>query len=166
MKNFGYSSFRLGESSLETRFIYSLFLLLVGGGLCTTWIFQFYKIGFSYHKIVTYYVGGEMDGRMFFAKNFNVLLEETHFHTFTMSVVFLILAHLTVATTIPRRLKIILILLGFFSTLFDIGGLWLVRYVSPLYAYVLMAAWIGLWLSYVPMISIPLYDMWFRPARR
>ena len=60
----------------------------------TIWVFQFQRIGVSYDHVVTYYLGGEIGGQLFFAKNLNALLEETHFHAFTMSVVFLIVAHL------------------------------------------------------------------------
>lgn len=163
MKNFSHSSFRLTDSSAEMKLVYSLFLVLIAGGLLTTWVLQFQRIGFSYERIVAYYLGGEINGQISFAKNFNVLLEEAHFHTFIMGITFLILSHLFIATSIRNGIKYIMILLTFFSTIFDIGGVWLVRYFSPLFAYLLMAAWIGLWSGYLTMTFIPLYEMWLRP---
>lgn len=160
MKNFAYSSFRLTDSPLETRLVYSLFLVFVAGGLLTTWVLQFQRIGFGYERITAYYLGGEINGQTFFPKNLNVLLEESHFHTFIMGVTFLILSHLFIATSVRRSVKFLFILVAFLSNLFDIGGVWLVRYLSPLFAYLLMAAWVGLWLGYLPMIFIPLYEMW------
>ena len=160
MKNFAHSSFRLRESSFEIRLVYSLFLLFILGGLATTWAFQFERIGFSYQRIVAYYLGGEIQGQMFFPKNLNALLEETHFHTFTMSVVFLILSHLFLATSLGRATKLLFILVTFFSHAADMGSTWLIRLQSAGFAYVLLASWVGLWVGYLGMILIPLYEMW------
>lgn len=166
MKNFGYSTFRLANSSLETRLVYSLFLVFVLGGLLTTWLLQFLRIGFGYERIVAYYLGGEINGQISFGKNFNLLLEQTHFHTFIMGLTFLVLSHLFIATSLRKGVKCFFILLTFFSTLCDIGGVWLIRYLSPLFAYLLMAAWIGSTAGYIAMILAPFYEMWFPPISR
>lgn len=160
MKNFASSSFRLRDAGFEIRLVYSLFLGFIVAGLATTWMFQFQRIGFSYQRVVAYYLGGEIQGQMFFPKNINVLLEETHFHAFMMSVVFLVLSHLFLATFVSRRLKLLFILTTFFSHFFDMGSTWLIRAWSPSFAYVLIASWIGLWIGYSGMILIPLYEMW------
>lgn len=166
MKNFGYSTFRLANSSLETRLVYSLFLVFVLGGFLTTWLLEFQRIGFGYERIVAYYRGGEIGGQISFGKNFNVLIEQSHFHAFIMGITFLILAHLFIATSLGRGIKCLVILLTFFSTLCDMGGVWLVRYASPLFAYLLMAAWTGSTAGYLGMIFIPLYEMWLPPIVR
>jgi len=160
MKNFATPSFRLRDASFEIRLVYTLFLLLILGGLATTWFFQFQRIGVSYERIVAYYLGGEIGGQMFFAKNLNALLEETHFHAFSMSVVFLILAHLFMSTSLSRGTKLFFILTTFLSHVFDMGGSWLTRLLSPAFAYLLIFSWIGLWLGYAGMILVPLYEMW------
>jgi hypothetical protein len=167
MKNFAVPSFRLGDASLEIRLIYSLFLLFILGGLSTIWFLQFQRIGLSYDRVIAYYLGGEVGGQMFFPKNLNALLEETHFHAFTMSVVFLILGHLFLATSLSRGAKFFFILITFFSHVFDMAGSWLTRLVSPLFAYLLIAAWLGLWIGYAAMIFLPLWEMWLpRPSQQ
>jgi hypothetical protein len=160
MKNFASSSFRLRDASFEIRLVYSLFLVFIIGGLATTWAFQFQRIGFSYERIVAYYLGGEMQGQMFFPKNLNALLEETHFHTFMMSVVFLVLSHLFLGTSVGRNTKLSFILATFLSHVFDVASTWLIRVESPVFAYLLMASWLGLWVGYLGMILIPLHEMW------
>lgn len=124
---------------------------------------QLQRIGFSYERIVAYYLGGEINGQISFAKNFNVLLEEAHFHTFIMGITFFILSHFFIATSVRRGMKYLMNLLTFFSSTLDMGCVWLIRYVSLLFVYLLMGAWIGLWLGYIPMIFTPLYEMRFRP---
>ena len=156
MKNFAASSFRLRDASFEIRLVYSLFLLFILGGLATTWFFQFQRIGISYERVIAYYLGGDIGGQTFFPKNLNALLEETHFHAFSMSVVFLILAHPFMATSLPRGIKMFFILTTFFSHVFDIGGTWLTRLVSPGFAYLLILSWLGLWIGY----WAPLWEMW------
>lgn len=163
MKNFTSPAFRLANSPLETRLVYSLFLVFIAVGLLTTGILQFQRVGFGYDRIVAYYLGGEINGQTSFAKNFNVLLEETHFHTFIMGITFLVLSHLFIATSLDRTTKYLFILLTFSSNMSDIGAVWLVRYLSPLFAYLLMAAWVGMWVGYLAMIFIPLYEMWSQP---
>jgi len=165
MKNFVTPSFRLRDASFEIRLVYTQFLLLILGGLATTWFFQFQRIGVSYERIVAYYLGGEIGGQMFFAKNLNALLEETHFHAFSMSVVFLILAHLFMATSLSRGAKLFFILTTFFAHVFDMGGSWLTRMLSPMFAYLILS-WVGLWLGYAGMILVPLYEMWLTPKSK
>lgn len=164
MNNFAYSSFRLRDASWEIRLVYSLFLLFLLGGLATTWFFQFQRIGINYQRIVAYYLGGEIQGQIFFPKNLNALLEETHFHAFMMSVVFLVLSHLFLATSLGKRAKLLFILGTFFSHTLDLASTWLIRIQSPAFAYGLMAAWIGLWVGYSGMIGVPLYEMWLGRA--
>jgi hypothetical protein len=164
MKNFASSSFRLRDASFEIRLVYSLFLVFIIGGLATTWVFQFQRIGFSYERIVAYYLGGETQGQIFFPKNLNALLEETHFHAFTMSVVFLILSHLFLATSVGRATKLFFILVTFFSHAADMSSTWLIRAQLSSFAYLLMASWVGLWIGYLGMILIPAYEMWLPVA--
>jgi hypothetical protein len=166
VKNFASPTFRLRDASLEIRLVYTFFLLFILGGLATTWAFQSQRIGLQYDRIIAYYLGGEIGGQIFFPKNLNALLEETHFHAFTMSVVFLILAHLFLATSISRKTKLFLIILTFASQVVDMGSSWLIRVWSPFFAYALIAAWIGLWIGYTAMIVIPVYEMWQGPPRK
>lgn len=166
MKNFASPSFRLRDASFEIRLVYTLFLFFILGGLLTTGFFQFQRVGLSYDRVVAYYLGGEIGGQIFFPKNLNALLEETHFHAFTMSAVFLILAHLFMATSLSKRAKLFFILTTFFSHLFDMGGSWLTRTLSPMFAYLLLLSWAGLWLGYGAMIGVPFYEMWLSAASR
>ncbi len=98
---------------------------------------------------------------MTFPKTFAQLLELTHFHTFIMGIIFLILAHLVVATATSPRLKTSLIILACAGSLGDIASYWLIRYVSPVFAVLQLLSWTGMWIGYGGMIIITLWDMWF-----
>src|SRR5215475_16098382 len=105
MRQFSNPGFRLAQLSREVKWVYTGFLVFVGLGFCTNGLFQLTRIGPTLHRIATYYRGGELGQSMTFPKTFAELLELTHFHTFMMGVLFLILAHLMVATAAPTRLK-------------------------------------------------------------
>ena len=162
MRNFAANQFRLGSASFEVRLVYSLFLLFIIGGMGTIWYLQFDRVGFRYDRVVAYYLGGEIDGRIFFPKNLNASLEESHFHAFSMSVVFLILSHLFLGTRLRNSTKLAAIVATFCSHTVNIAGTWLLRLYSPLFAYALMVSWTVLWIGYGTMIFVPLYEMWVR----
>jgi len=112
MRQFSNPGFRLAQLSREVKWVYTGFLLFVGLGFCTNGLFQVTRIGLTLDRIAMYYRGGELEQSMTFPKTFAQLLELTHFHMFIMGVIFLILAHLVLATAISPRLKSSLIILA------------------------------------------------------
>ena len=91
------------------------------------------KIGFTYNSVVGYYLGSEEEFKN--PISYRGLLEVTHVHLFVFAFAFLLLNHLTVFSNIPRYLKLFLILTSFISGFLDMGLGWLIRFVSPWYAY-------------------------------
>lgn len=129
--------------------------------MVTLFLLSFARIGFSAAGIAAYYRGGEVGEAIYFPKTFALLIEYTHFHAFTTGVIFLIMAHLLMACQISGRLKILLITFAFASNIGDIAAQWLIRYVLPHFAYLLMASWIGQLAAYISMIALPLKEMYF-----
>lgn len=160
MKNFTYPSYRLAAVSTEIKVIYTGFLVFAAVGMLTIGLYQFKRIGATYGLIVAYYRGGELGQEMTFPKTFAQLLDTTHSHAFVMGVCFLILAHLFIATSLGTKAKWTFIGLAFFSSLADIAGPWLIRYLSPGFALLHLASWLAMWLGYGALILVPLYEMW------
>ena len=161
MREFGKPGFRLAHLQRDAKWIYTGFLVFVGLGLCTNGLFQLTRIGPTLHRIAVYYRGGDLGEAMTFPKTFAQLLELTHFHTFLMGVVLLILAHLVLGTAVSPRLKTSLIILAWAGSLGDIASYWLIRYVSPAFAVLQLLSWIGMWVGYGGLIVVTLRDMWF-----
>ena len=161
MREFSKPGFRLAQLSREVKWVYTGFLILVGLGFCTNALFQVTRVGFTLDRIAMYYRGGELEQAMTFPKTFAQLLEITHFHTFLMGVIFLILAHLLIATARSPWLKTSLIILACAGSLGDIASYWLIRYVSPVFAVLQLLSWIGMWIGYGGMLVITLWDMWY-----
>lgn len=108
------------------------------------------KIGFRYTTVVDYYLGSEVEFKN--PVSYRGLLEITHFHLFVFGMALLILNHLVTFTKLPRSLKLSLITLSFLSGLVDIGAGWLVRFVSPQFAYLKIGGFIVFQLSLLSLL--------------
>ena len=160
MRAFSSSGYLLGNARLEVRLVYTGFLVLVSIGLVTMAVAQVGHYGLSPSGIAIAVRGGEAGGVMAFEKTFRELIELTHFHAFSMGVVYLILAHLVVATRAPGWVKQWSIVLGFAGLTGDILGIWLVRYVSARFAWLMLAAWGAEWAAFAAFVLFPVWDMW------
>jgi hypothetical protein len=155
MKAFSNPAYMLANARLEVRVAYTGFLALVVIGMATLAAFELVHLGPTPADIAIAIRGGERAGVMVFAKPFRELVELTHAHAFVMGGVYLILAHLMIATTAPPAVKRWSVIAGFAGLLGDVVGVWLIRYASPL------AAWLAEWASFAAFVYYPVRDMWF-----
>ena len=165
MRAFASNGYLLRDARLEIRLAYSGFLLLVLFGMATMAAFQVHHIGPTPARVAAYYRGGEVGGQMAFAKTFRELVEVTHFHSFIMGVVYLVLAHLFVATPVRPAMKQGLIVLAFAGLAGDLVAPWLVRYVAAGFAYLQVVAWLAEWIGFGAFVFVPMGEMWFSDGR-
>ena len=130
--------------------------------LWITNLLLYLQIGFSYDSVVEYYRGSEESFRP--AKSYLGMLEEAHFHFFSMAIILITLNHLLLFTNIRDIWKLLLIVSSFASAFGDIAGGWLVRYVSPEFAYFKIASVLVLQLSLAVLMVIVLW-MLYRAQR-
>ena len=109
------------------------------------------KIGFTYSSVVDYYLGSEDEFKN--PVSYRGLLEATHFHLFVLAMALLLVNHLTAFTNIQQTLKLTLILLSFISGLVDMGGGWLIRFVSPGFAYLKIGSFILFQTSFLFLLA-------------
>ena len=152
------SGYRLGRTSLETRITYSGFLLLMLPGLGTMLALSLGRIGISPEAIAAYYRGGT--GEMSFPKELWQLMEEAHFHLFSLPIVLLILTHLLFATGCPPGMRVAISLGLWLGALFEIGGPFAVRYVSGSFAPLLLLGWGLLSAGMLASIGYSLAALW------
>ena len=165
MRAFGSSSYLLSDARLEVRLVYTGFLVLALVGMATVALFQVTAIGPAPAQIAAYFRGGERHGAMTFEKTFRELVELTHFHAFVMGLVYLVMAHLMVATSASEAVKRAMIILALAGLVGDIVGVWLIRYVSGGFAYAQVLSWIAEWAGFSAFVYYPLREMWFRDGR-
>ena len=165
MRAFASNGYLLRDAKLDVRMVYTAFLLLVLIGMITMAAFQLYHIGPTPSRAATYYRGGESGGQMLFAKTFRELVEVTHFHSFIMGVVYLVLAHLFLATALGPGLKRTFVILTFCGLAGDLVSPWLIRYVAAGFAYMQLAAWLAEWTGFLAFLGVPIAEMWCSNGR-
>lgn len=131
-----------------------LFFLL----LWLTNLLLYLQIGFSYDSVVEYYRGSEASFRP--PKSYLGMLEEAHFHFFSMAVILVTLNHLILFTALGNLWKLVLIVSSFLSALGDIAGGWLIRYVSPYFAYLKITSVIVLQASLALLMIITVWYLY------
>lgn len=124
--------------------------------LWITNLLLYLQVGFSYESVVEYYRGSEENFRP--AKSYLGMLEEAHFHFFSMAIILVTLNHLILFSRIANIWKLVLILSSFLSAFGDIAGGWLIRYVSPEFAYFKIASVVVLQVSLAALMIIV---VWF-----
>ena len=165
MRQFSAPGYLLRHARVEVRLIYSGFLLLALVGMLTMAAFQLRQVGPTPARIASYYRGGDRGGEMAFPKTFRELVEVTHFHSFIMGVVYLVLAHLFIATGVHPRWKLRLVVVAFIGLAGDLIAPWLIRYGASGFAPVLLASWVCEWIGFGAFVYCPMQEMWFGHER-
>ena len=113
-------------------------------------LMYFHRMDLTPSSVIAYYLGSEENFTQ--PRSYEGMLEVLHFHLFSMGLLAVTLTHLMLMTEFSIRLKIVLSLLVYSSALGDELGGWLVRFVSPLFAYFKIAAFVTLELSLMTLL--------------
>ncbi len=134
-----------------------LFLVYAALLWVTNAMLYFSKMSLSSRSVVEYYLGSERHFTR--PRSFGGMLEIAHFHLFAMGIMLLTLTHLMLFVPMAQRLKMWLVVTPFVSALADEGGGWLVRFVSPSFAYVKIGGFILLQTSFAALIAVSLWSV-------
>lgn len=158
MRNFN-SRFRLRDTDRHIRLLYTVFLLLMLVGFVFSFFWAHSMTGLSPSGIADHYRGS--DATYGEPMSFRELAEVTHFHLFTMPVVFMILVHVLYLTMASNRVKVLTTHAAFTGIALDLVSPWLITYASPLFALTMLAGDLLMTVTFLIMFVIPLYEMWF-----
>ncbi len=120
--------------------------------LWVTNLLLFLKVGLSYESVVEYYRGSEETFRP--PRSYMGLLEEAHFHFFSMAVLLVTLNHLFLFTKRGNGEKLLVVASSYGSAFLDIAGGWLVRYAAPEFAYLKIASFVVLQASLLYLMAV------------
>lgn len=120
--------------------------------LWVTNLLLFLKVGLSYESVVEYYRGSEETFRP--PRSYMGLLEEAHFHFFSMAVLLVTLNHLFLFTKRGNGEKFLVVAASYGSAFLDIAGGWLVRYAAPEFAYLKIASFVVLQASLLYLMAV------------
>lgn len=157
MRNFN-ARFRLRDTDRHIRLVYTLFLGLMFVGFAFSFFWAHSMTGLSPQGIADHYRGS--DATFGEPMSFRELAEITHFHLFTMPVVFIILVHVLFLTGASSRLKIGMTWMAFGGVILDLASPWLIRYVSPVFVLTMLGGDTLMVVSFLIMMAFPLYEMW------
>ncbi|HZS11793.1 MAG TPA: hypothetical protein VFA38_06060 [Nitrospirales bacterium] len=157
MRNFN-TRFRLRDTDKHIRLVYTLFLMLMLAGFAFSFFWAHSMTGLTPQGIADHYLGS--DTTFGEPMSFRELAEVTHFHLFTMPVVFIILVHVLYLTTAAGWLKTTMTWAGFGGVMLDLISPWLISYVHPLFVLTMLTGDMLMLLSFLVMMAIPIYEMW------
>jgi hypothetical protein len=162
VRNFN-TRFRLLDTDRNIRLVYTLFIATLFAGFVFTIYWAHSVTGLSYSGIAQHYLGS--DQTFGEPKSFRELAETTHFHFFTMPVVFLILCHVFYLTMASQALKTIFTWLAFLGVGLDLASPWLILYVSTHFAAAMLLGDVLMLGTFLVMAGFPLYEMWILKKR-
>lgn len=161
MRNFN-TRFRLRDTDRHIRLVYSWFLLLMLVGFLFTFFWAHSMTDLTPAGIAAHYRGS--DATFGEPMSFGQLAETTHFHLFTMPVVFLIMVHVIYLTMASPRLKVLTTWAAFLGVSLDLVSPWLITYASPFFVLSLLAGDVLMLGSFLVMLTVPLHEMWIVKA--
>lgn len=137
------------------QLIIVMFVIYVALLWVTNALLYFGKMGLTYSSVVDYYLGNEE--RFQAPRSYQGMLEISHFHLFAMGLLLLTLTHLMLFVPMRSDLKPWFVVVPFGAALLDEGSGWLVRFVSPAFAYLKIAGFLLLETSLAVLIVVCLW---------
>jgi hypothetical protein len=137
--------------------IVALYATYVIGLWVTNALLYFNKMNLTAASVVAYYLGSEEQFTQ--PRTYQGLLEVSHFHLFAMGMLLLVLTHLVLFIPLSNRLKAWLVVVPFVSAFVDEAASWLVRFVSPHFAYLKIAGFLLLQTSLAALVVLSLWSV-------
>lgn len=164
MQEYRWGKFVLKDAPRRTKVVYTALLAYLLLGLATIVAIEAMKTGWTPQGVSDYYRGNE--AKMKFEKTPLEMLEVSHMHLFSVPVVFFILGHAFMMTTLPEKQKYRIVGASVLAVFLSIGSPWLIRYGSGALGWVKVAADLTLAGTLLIMVFYPVYEMWWMKGSR
>jgi hypothetical protein len=146
------------------RLILFMFLIFVLLFTITSALMYFTKMNLNPQSVVAYFLGEPNIEFGREAKPYASMVENSHIHLFAFGMLVMVLTHLLLFVPIPIKLKAIFVFISFTSALMSEVSNWLVRFVSPDFAWLKIVSFLTMELSLSGLILLlALYI--FKPER-
>lgn len=175
----GLMGITLAKLPTNFRYLIALFLLTLTLGVGLGLAYVFSSTRFSVQGIEKTYGSEkavvstsqnddlELNGQQYYAKTAKELLMTTHNHVLSLSVIFFLvslLAYFTESTS--SMLKKIIIFEPFMSIWLTFGGMWGVRFIDPVFKYLILFSSFLLYSVFFITIVILFYELILLPVHR
>ena len=158
-------SISLTTLDLRIKRLLTLFLVVLTIGITTGLIYLSLTTGSKISGIEEHYKGSvikdEFDIPDKYPKTVHNLLLTTHNHLISLSIIFLIMGGIfSFSTSIKSEvLKSFLIYEPFFSIILTFGGIWGIRYLHPLFLWVVIVSGIIMYSSFYIKAFISVFEL-------
>lgn len=163
MQEYRWGKFVLKDAPRRTKVVYTALLAYLLLGLATIIAIEALKTGWTPQGVADYYRGNE--AQMKFEKTPLEMLEVSHMHLFSVPVVFFILGHAFMMTTLPDAKKYRIVGASVLAVFLSIGSPWFIRFGSPAFGWVKVAADLVLAATLLMMVIYPVYEMWWMKGK-
>ncbi len=153
---------KLGKLETPVKLFLTTFLLVMALGYLMAVFNVQQNIGLSAEGVVNHYRGSEKDPAAYPGMDLPTLVSTTHTHLFSMSFIFFLLGMVFIFTTTLGRLKYLILAGSFLLIPLDLGSAWLVKFVTPGGAYLMLCAGALVGTCVLFETVTPLYEMWVR----
>ncbi|MBL4594393.1 MAG: hypothetical protein JKX68_11350 [Flavobacteriales bacterium] len=148
---------KIHELPKQAKLLIGAFILTLSFGYYTGLRFVGENTGNTTNGIEEHYLGNEADEDaevMKFKKSEKEIISIVHTHVISMSVIFLMLGAILLMTSLPVKLKKLLIVEPFISIILTFGGIWLMWSGVLWFKYVIIFSGILLTLTYTVSVVL------------
>ncbi len=169
----------LSKSPTSNKLSVTFFLIMMAVAFFISCSNFYERTGFTSGNTVRHYCGDEeeesndesnyeydeelMRDGFYFPKTYREILEITHVHAFMMPLIIFVMSRILSMTLIRNWIKIAIYSTAFVAIIMNLSGLWLVRFTSDLFSISIIISYFLLGFCFIALISIPIYEMWFKP---
>lgn len=168
----------LSKSPTSNKLSVTFFLLLMAYAFFVSCANFYERTNFTPRNTVRHYSGNEeksyndsnykyneslLQEGLYFPKSNKEIIEITHVHAFTIPLIIFVMSRILSMTLVRDWIKITIYSVAFAGIIMNLSGPWLVRFKSDVFSISLIASYFLLGICFTALISIPVYEMWFKP---
>ena len=159
------NSLRLKDLDTTVKIFLSFFLFTILIGIFLGLGFVYYTTDLNIEGTIEHYNGSEIledEIPEEFPKPLETMILTTHAHVNSFALISLIIGMIFYFNSIiQNKLKLFLMIEPFISTIITFLGLWLLRYVDENFVYIVMISGTLMYLFWIIMILISIYELFF-----
>ena len=152
----------LRHLSRDAKILVTAFLVVLTLGYTTGLAFVYATTRMAPRGIGAHFAGSDDEREMKFPKSSLELIQTTHNHVLSLSLLFGVLGALLLAAEMSSRLRRALIIESFAAILTSFSSLWLVRYVSRGFSWLLLASGVAMAVSFYATVALLIVEVWRR----
>ena len=159
-------NFQLRNASRTVKLFLTAFLAVLSFGYAFGLVFVHHTTSMSPEGVLEQYRGNGPDnltrGELKYEKTVDEMLTFTHNHVLSLTILFFIVGGILLfSSSPPDPWKRLLIIEPFVAILTTFGGLWLMRFSSGWFVWLVILSGVSMVLCYLAAVYIILRELWF-----